>query len=294
MALKTLQNIRYTVKELHTHCADPNACIRKVTDRLHIGLAPGGLARFREAVTLTVQSNKIGRYDARLKGIILDVRNIKVLGNEFPLVNDTPTVHIDLMADIYLFEPRVGAVINGVIKHIAPGHISVTIHRVFNVAIRLSGATKRNLQVNQEIVVRIASFDFTYTIPFIEGELEQPAPPIVTAAVAAAAAAASGTSSTKRIVFDDGGSSNTMDSGISTTEESASRSSKITRKSSLPSSSSSSSSSDEDNDDRNNSHSYLLSKKVCYICCILPSADILKYIFFYFRFRLKRNPFRTM
>lgn len=172
MARPTTVHLKYTSKELLSYVNDPNSCVRRLTDRLHIGLLPAGLANFKEAVVDTVNREQIGRFDAKHDGIVLDVRNIKVLGNSFAIHTDHPELHIDLLADLHVFRPTVGAVIRGVIKHIAKGHISVTIHRVFNVAIRLAG-TKKGLQVNAEITIKVTRFDLKDTIPYIEGELDE-------------------------------------------------------------------------------------------------------------------------
>lgn len=171
--LKSLKYLKYSQKELRNYCNDPNACIKCVEHQLSIGIKPFALGCFREAVTDAVVRIKVGLYDAKLKGIVLDVRNIKVLGNEFAIHNDSPIMHIPLRVDLYVFEPRLNAVVKGIVKHIAHGHISVTIHRVFNVAVRLGGP-KHDLNVNDEVSIKLTKFDLNYEIPYIEGVLESP------------------------------------------------------------------------------------------------------------------------
>lgn len=166
--------LRYTSRELLGYVNDPHSCVRRLTDRLHIGLPPAGLANFKEAVVDSVNNAKIGHFDAKLDGIVLDVRNIKVLGNAFAIHTDHPELHVDLMADLHVFRPTVGASIRGIIKHIAKSHISVTIHRVFNVAIRLAAGSASRLAVNAEITIRVTDFDLKDTIPYIAGVLDQP------------------------------------------------------------------------------------------------------------------------
>lgn len=176
--LKSMKYLKYTQKELQSYCNDPSACIKCVTDEIAIGIQPSGLECFREAVTDALVREKVGLYDAKLKGIVLDVRNIKVLGNEFAIHNDGSILHIKTKADLYVFEPRLDAVVKGIVKHIAPGHISVTIHQVFNVAVRLSGP-KRDLAVNNEVTIKITKFDLNYQIPYIEAVLNSPRRSIV-------------------------------------------------------------------------------------------------------------------
>lgn len=171
--LQTKSQTKYTIKELQSYVKNPNSSVHRITDKLHVGLPPAGLENFKDSIIATATRTKIGRFDQKLNGIVLDIRNFKVLGNVFPIHDDDPQLHVDLNADLYVFQPTVGAVIKGVIKHIARGHISVTIHRVFNVAIRLDG-DKEGLAVNMEIVIRITDFDLTLKLPFIAGVLDQP------------------------------------------------------------------------------------------------------------------------
>lgn len=171
--LKTKSQTQYTIKELLSYVRNPNSSVHRITDQLHVGLTPGGLEHFKESVIACVTRAKVGRFDHKLNGIVLDIRNFKLAGNVYPIHDDDPQLHIDLNADLYVFQPTVGAVIKGVIKHIARGHISVTVHRVFNVAIRLDG-DKEGLAVNMEIVIRITDFDLTLKLPFIAGVLAQP------------------------------------------------------------------------------------------------------------------------
>lgn len=165
-------HVQYTIKELLSYVNNPNSSVHRLTDKLHIGLSPAGKGNFKESVIDRVRNTKVGRFDQKLNGIVLDVRNYKVLGNIFPIHNDDPQLHVDLYADLYVFQPTVGAVIKGTIKHIAQGHISVTIHRVFNVAIRLAG-NKEGLEVDMEIVIRITDFDLKLKLPFIAGVLDK-------------------------------------------------------------------------------------------------------------------------
>lgn len=193
---KIVKHLKYTLKELKSYCADERSCVKYVSaEKIHIGLAPHALGNFQESVTNALGKKKIGRYDVKLDGIVLDVRNIKVIGNQFHMHNDSSALHINLYADLYVFQPTVGAIVNGIIKHIAYGHISVTIHRVFNVSILLNNI-RRDLEVNNEISVKITKFNFEDSMPYIEGVIHNV--------------------NTKKTVFQDNYDHSVLDSGIST------------------------------------------------------------------------------
>lgn len=252
-----MKYLKYTQKELQKYCRDPSACIKCVTDEISVGIRPAGLACFREAVTEALVRDKVGLYDAKLKGIVLDVRNIKVLGNEFAIHNDNSTLHIKLRADLYVFEPRIDAVVKGLVKHIAPGHISVTIHQVFNVAVRLSGP-KRDLAVNNEVTIKITKFDLNYQIPYIEAVLVSPR---------------------RIIVFEDSDKNGlAQDSGIST-EGSSKHVGKVKKRAR----SVSSSEADSDSDADESKTAALLDSKVKILCFFHMICRNLSFFFLSFR-----------
>lgn len=120
---------------------------------------------------MIIATKKIGVYDAESNGIVLDVRNIKLEGTMSLIRYDSPELHLNIHADFYVFQPKVGALLKGVVKHISKKHVSALIYNVFNVSIRLNGDFKRKLQVNREITIRMKKFDLQNVLPYIEGEL---------------------------------------------------------------------------------------------------------------------------
>lgn len=166
-----LKYVKYTKKELDQYVRDKNSCISMHTSDMHIGFPPWGFANFQETLTNIISRDKIGKYDTKLEGIVLDVRNIKVFGTSYVVQDDDPINHINIKADFYVFQPRIGALIKGVVKHISHGHIAVIIYRVFNVSIRFNRENVRDsLQINQQISFRIKKFDLSGAMPYIEGE----------------------------------------------------------------------------------------------------------------------------
>lgn len=138
---------------------------------MHVGFPPSGFANFQESLTNILSRDKIGKFDTKLNGIVLDVRNIKVFGTTYPVHDDDPINHINIRANFYLFQPRIGAVVKGVVKHISHSHVAVLIYRVFNVSIRFNREHIRDtLSINQQISFRIKKFDLSGAMPYIEGE----------------------------------------------------------------------------------------------------------------------------
>lgn len=168
-----LKYAKYTKQELDRYVRDKSSCINLVNSEMHIGFPPWGFTTFQETLTNIISREKIGKFDPKMNGIVLDVRNIKVFGTSYPVHDDDPINHINLKANFYIFQPIVGATIKGIVKHISHGHVAVIIYRVFNVSIRFNRAqrTQQQLSVNDTISFRIKKFDLQDAMPYIEGEL---------------------------------------------------------------------------------------------------------------------------
>jgi len=139
---------------------------------MQIGLPPWGLKKFEETVRSIVSAEKLNRFDAKLNGIVLDIQSIKVMGTEYAVRNDSSALHVSLNVRFYVFQPRIGAVMNGIVKHVALHHISVTIHRFFNVTIPLE-IKNGTLKTNMQVMVKLTKFDLDDSIPYFEGKLEK-------------------------------------------------------------------------------------------------------------------------
>lgn len=163
---------KYTKEQLQEYCNDESYCVKCVDGNMHINLPPWGLKKFEQTVTSIVSAEKLNRFDSKLNGIVLDIQSIKVIGEEYAMRNDSSALHVSLKVKFYVFEPRIGAVLTGIIKHVALHHISVTIHRFFNVTIPLE--TKNNtLKTNMTVMVKLTKFDLDDSIPYFEGKLEE-------------------------------------------------------------------------------------------------------------------------
>lgn len=164
--------VKYTKLELDRYVRDKKSCIKRINSELHVGFPPWGFANFEETLTNIISRDKIGKYDAKLDGIILEVRNIKVLGAIYPVHDDDPYNHINIRANFYVFQPRIGSIVKGVVKHISHGHVAVIIYRVFNVSIRFDRSEMQDsLHINQQISFRIKKFELQGAMPYIAGEL---------------------------------------------------------------------------------------------------------------------------
>lgn len=241
-----LKYVKYTKQELDRYVRDKSSCINLVNSEMHIGFPPWGFATFQETLTNIISREKIGKFDPKLNGIVLDVRNIKVFGTSYPVHDDDPINHINIKANFYIFRPRIGATIKGIVKHISHGHVAVIIYRVFNVSIRFNRAQRaqQSFRVDDTISFRIKKFDLQDAMPYIEGELIPEVHQTKTKPQIH-----------KIFDQDDAENENGADSGISTEETSDKKTDKVVPKPKRHSSSESDSDSGDDDDSSSGSES---------------------------------------
>lgn len=167
--------IKYKRAELEEYIRHPESCIKKIRTTEALKFAPNIIANFTESI-MRILSKKIGKHDVKLNGVVLDFRKTKVLDASSLVRNDSTSMLINIESDFYVFCPREGAIVNGIVKYINQQSmetiISVVIYRVFNVKVAFKGNIKqKDIHQDQEIKIRIKNFNFDNVIPFIEGEM---------------------------------------------------------------------------------------------------------------------------
>jgi DNA-directed RNA polymerase I subunit RPA43 len=166
--------IKYTRFELEGYIKLNESCVKKIKCTEAIRFSPTIMGNFKSSI-LKILTKKIGKFDAKLNGVVLDFRNTKLCSTLSGIRQDSAFSMINVETDFYLFTPRMGAIVTGMVKYInrhgSETVISVVIYRVFNVKVTLKGNVKKELDKNEEIRIRVKNFHFENVIPFIEGEL---------------------------------------------------------------------------------------------------------------------------
>lgn len=160
----------YTVKELESYVADPNACVKKLEWNDMLSVLPKYLGDIREGVRACL-SQKIGTYDRKVDGIILAYKNTKILSPLSAIHPNSVRVYVKTRADFYVFRPQSGSIIGGTVRYVSSNYLSAVIYRVFNVTIKLQTQKIQNIARGKEINFVIKSYDMKSDLPSIEGEL---------------------------------------------------------------------------------------------------------------------------
>lgn len=172
--MKKNNYIKYTKAELDKYVSTPESCVNRVKSSEEVSIMPWLMNDLQKSI-VSLLSEKIGKFSNKLDGVVLDFRNTRVLTNTSVVRQDSPSSTLEVETNFYVFSPKKGALINGIIKHIGVtnmgSNISVVIYRVFNVKITIKGRIPKHIENNTEIQIKIKDFHFENEIPYIEGEI---------------------------------------------------------------------------------------------------------------------------
>lgn len=170
--------IKFNLKELKKLSNDKNSCVveKKVTQNL--ALQPRCLGNLKESIK-SLLDYKIGKFDKEFNGILLSYKNSKILSNVGTIRNDNADVQFQVQAEYYIFQPYIGATLTGIVNKKSNTHLSILVHRVFNVVIPRPTEQPGNMwigskvQQGQEVTFRIVVLDLFGALPYIRGELDE-------------------------------------------------------------------------------------------------------------------------
>ncbi|XP_058454479.1 uncharacterized protein LOC131432300 isoform X2 [Malaya genurostris] len=161
---------KYTIKELESYVANPEACIQKIEWIDFVAVLPKYLGNISEGIRACL-SKKIGAYDRKVDGIILSFKNTKILNQLSAIRSNSAQVYVKVKTELYVFRPTAGSVIGGTVQYVSSNYISAVIYRVFNVTIKLQTQKLQNVKRGSEIKFVVKSYDMKNDLPYIEGEL---------------------------------------------------------------------------------------------------------------------------
>nr|XP_019532935.2 FK506-binding protein 5 isoform X2 [Aedes albopictus] len=161
---------KYTVEELESYVADPNSCVQKLEWTNLVSVLPKYLGNICDGVRACL-TQKIGKYDRSVDGIILAFKNTKILNHLSAIRPNSVRSHVKVSTDFYVFRPVSGATIEGTIKYVSKNYLSAVIYRVFNVTIRLQRQKLHEIKQGRVISFIVKSYDMKSDLPYIEGEL---------------------------------------------------------------------------------------------------------------------------
>ncbi|XP_032685433.1 DNA-directed RNA polymerase I subunit RPA43-like [Odontomachus brunneus] len=171
MRFKTYQRIIWTNLELMGLLEEDDSCVHFKNTTKHLALHPFHLKNLRKALNEILMS-MLNTYDAELKGFLISYKNPKLLSNSGEIFYDSHFIHVDIEADFYLFCPKVGSSLKGIVNKKGLDHIVLLVHKVFTVTIPKPDNEEEEwlgntVEIGQEIKCSVTHIDKNAKIPFI-------------------------------------------------------------------------------------------------------------------------------
>uniref|UniRef100_A0A3B5KGN9 DNA-directed RNA polymerase subunit n=1 Tax=Takifugu rubripes TaxID=31033 RepID=A0A3B5KGN9_TAKRU len=112
----------------------PYSCLVLNTHRRHVTLPPVYLSKKRSGIRGELQTQLL-KFSQILKGVPLAYDNIRILGQYGDIINDSGYIHMDILADFILFQPRKGQKLLGKVNKLGVSHVGCLVHGCFNASI---------------------------------------------------------------------------------------------------------------------------------------------------------------
>ncbi|XP_050091886.1 DNA-directed RNA polymerase I subunit RPA43 [Anopheles aquasalis] len=159
---------KFSVEELQRAVCDPLSCVAKVQSNEILGLRPRDCDQITRGVRRCV-TDKIGSYHPKVSGIVLGYAKIRIENTMPAFRSDSPYLHVRATIDYFVFRPRVGSTLRGIVNYVSKDFVSAVMFRVFNVTVKLT--KPRSVKKGSEISFIVQSCDMKSQLPIIEGEL---------------------------------------------------------------------------------------------------------------------------
>ncbi|XP_015125264.1 dentin sialophosphoprotein [Diachasma alloeum] len=170
--------IAWSLEELTALVNDEKSHVHLVQTKRHIALHPCQLGNLKQSLQ-DILGDELNYYDDKLNGLFLSYKNPRLLSENAAMLYDSFSCHVDIEADFYVFRPKVGYVLKGVIIKKPANHLGVLVHKAFNVSIPRRDDEGEDwqgdhLNVGDEVTFTVELMDLKPgrgKLPFIRGKL---------------------------------------------------------------------------------------------------------------------------
>ena len=155
-----------------------SSCFREVETLQHMHILPSYIGRVSDGI-LSVLNAQILRYSKSYGGVVLAYSKPTVLGTQGLIMDEQPHIHFSVRVSLYLFKPRVNAILCGTVNSISTAHVGCLVHNCFNASVlapvrnhdikSTNGLFSKQLHVGSHIWFRVTRLDTTDVL-FIQGE----------------------------------------------------------------------------------------------------------------------------
>lgn len=156
-----------------------SSCFRRVETLQRMHVLPSYIGHVSDGI-LSALNAQILRYSKVYGGVVLSYSKPIVLGTQGLIMDEQPHIHFSVKVSMYVFRPRVNAILRGTVNSISTAHVGCLVYNCFNASVlaRLgghnarttSGLFSKQLQVGRQIWFRVTRLDTTTEVLFMQGE----------------------------------------------------------------------------------------------------------------------------
>jgi len=118
-----------------------------ITVQTTVHLLPSRLGNIKDGVQ-SLLSSLLMKYHPQLDGVVLAYDKLKILTDNASIFNERPHLHFDIQVRLLIFRPQIGAYVIGVVNKVAPDHVGVLIHGIFNATVNASSGLSQDFEYN--------------------------------------------------------------------------------------------------------------------------------------------------
>lgn len=112
----------------------PYSCLVMNTHRRHIALPPMYLKKKKTGIGEELETELL-KFSQRLNGVPLAYDNVKIVGQNGDIYDDSGYIHMDIEATFILFRPLKGQKLLGIVNKLGLSHVGCLVHGCFNASI---------------------------------------------------------------------------------------------------------------------------------------------------------------
>ncbi|KAM7373102.1 hypothetical protein PAMP_007982 [Pampus punctatissimus] len=112
----------------------PYSCLVMNTHRRHVALPPLYLNKKRTGIQEELEAELL-RFSESLKGVPLAYDNIRIVGQNGRIYDDSGYIHMDIEANFIVFQPTKGQKLLGKVNKLGVNHVGCLVHGCFNASI---------------------------------------------------------------------------------------------------------------------------------------------------------------
>ena len=165
------------LNQLNSLEKDRQSGVVKVKTSVHVALNPRYISRLHKGI-FHYFSKQVGKFHPSLKGILLGHGKIFLKSRQGALLHEDANIHLDVVSDFWVFRPDVGKEIRGVVNKKSINHVSLLVHKSFNIScpreLDLESWQGEYVKIGQAVLVKIKRANYSQNIPDLVGSLISP------------------------------------------------------------------------------------------------------------------------